>query len=928
MIRFMVRATRTTWYGLWTVALLIGLPWALVRFVGWPLPHRVPTAEQIAEWLDNPLETQRAIKLGAVLIWLIWAFFVLAVAVEIHRRVRAPRIHLTTPMQGIAASLVGATVAALSGGTAHAAPPAEPTDTAVAAIPHPDDVHHTAPPAGASEAVYVVARGDWLGAIAERFLGRADAYPRLQTLNTDLEARDPRFPDHIEPGWRLRLPADAHDRGVLHHATGHIVAARPTHVDDGDATPVAPTERPAATTTQPTPTSELVDSGEPHQEGDDELDAVVGNHTGAMAGAGLLASLLFAVLTAERRRQRSFFLAGQEPPRPRDGRAERELRAARQPADVERLDAALRDLGHGLSGRDAPNITGVRLVGADVQVLLAEPDEDPPEPWLDEGTQWALPGYVQPPATDHPATLLPLLVTIGSRAGRHLLIDLERLATLTVTGHPGKTRELLRHIVCELACATWTQDTTVLMVGFGGEAALLTDVSPDRIHAIASTAEAAASIRSQLSQSSDGSPLVLVVADCDRADLPVLEVLHKELVAAGRCRTAVVASIVDGTPFTDAVLAVSEAGQLRANVPGLRLTTDAASMPADLLEPMAQVFRVARLTDPPPPRLSTPDSDPLDPAGGVLSLFDPTALAPTSPEVDWDSVVGPVTARPPHPAAAQLHEAAVDADLAAWRTADPDRPRISILGPMAAHLPGELADHRHRLYIELLLFLLTRTGHSADRAQIEDALWYGNPAGEGSIRAAIARIRKWLGPRADGGEWISEGSGPERNYRLADGVLLDWHLMLHLRDRADDRGEAGVTDYRAALELVRGVPMRDLPDRGKYRRPYTWIGDSDIAPGRIIAAITDIAHRLAAHSLDHGDTTTARWAVNQAWLADPDRGVDDLWLDLMRAEHLDGHTATQQHLLTEFLQARDAEVPEDLPSRTYNLIRALVPDAR
>jgi hypothetical protein len=358
-------------------------------------------------------------------------------------------------------------------------------------------------------------------------------------------------------------------------------------------------------------------------------------------------------------------------------------------------------------------------------------------------------------------------------------------------------------------------------------------------------------------------------------------------------------------------------------------------VPPDLLDPMAEVFRAARLTTPvPPPAVQTipdlpPWDDTIDPVQGALSLF-----IPSTPQADTPNGKGhhPSSARIPAqraPAAARVltDDSTLDDDLAAWRNVDPHRPRVALLGPITVHLPGQLADSKRRLYVEMLLYLLTRPDRSATRAQIEDALWYGNPAGEGSIRAAISRIRKWLGPRTDGTEWISEGHSPGRAYRLGDGVLLDWHLLLRLRDRGENRGETGVADYRAALELVRGVPMRDVPDHGHYRRPYTWIGDSDIAPGRLIAAITDIAHRVATHHLAIGDASTARRAVDQAWRADPDRGVDDLWLDRMKAEHLDGRTAALQRLVTEFQEAREAEVLEDLPPRNYDLIRTLLPAA-
>jgi hypothetical protein len=136
-----------------------------------------------------------------------------------------------------------------------------------------------------------------------------------------------------------------------------------------------------------------------------------------------------------------------------------------------------------------------------------------------------------------------------------------------------------------------------------------------------------------------------------------------------------------------------------------------------------------------------------------------------------------------------------------------------------------------------------------------------------------------------------------------------------------------VADLRAALNLVRGVPLAGRPDKGVYRRPYTWIGDSDIAPDRITATIAGIAHQLAQHHLALGDPATAIWAVDRAWLADPHRGYDDLWHDRMHAEHQAGNTITLEHLVREYLEANDAEVPEDLPTAIYNRIRAVLPAA-
>jgi len=920
-----VRITRALWYGAMSVAFVVGVPWALVALVGSPLPHQVPDAVQLRDWIDHPFTGTRPWRAASLVVWLVWATVVYLLGAALLRHIgrrRRARLQIR-PIEAIAAGIVGATTAVVSTATAHGAQPTTTDAGPPAPSPSTATSHRPAAAAAESEPSYMVQHDDWLSAIAARFLGDRDAYPRLVELNPQLAVRGP---NHIEPGWRLRLPADAVDHGIRVHATGPFT---PATVTQPASTPAPPTV-PAPNPTQPPPSDTSDDSTDEHlddgDDGDGAPDYEVSHSNGALAGAGLLSALLFAMLMAERRRQRTWLAAGEEPPRPRSGRAERELRAAQQPADVERLDAALRDLNARLAGRPRPDIVGVRLVGGDVHVLLAQAAPDAPAPWLDEGTQWALPAYLEPADVDQQPPLLPLLVTVGSRAGRHLLIDLHRLGTLSITGDPATGRDLLRHLVCELACAAWSTDVTVVLVGFGDEATLIADIAPDRVHAVPTVADVATHLTTALDADPNGRSVVLAAARLDpttRAILANINTVHGG-------RVTIVAFAGDIPPIGAATIHASADGPITVDIPGLRLTTDAAYVPVDMLEPMAQVFRVARLTRP----ADTPDSGHDD----VLAVFDPNALEPDLPTPDdrpdaygaqpsaqdnhrAEDVVGPIAtvgriSDEPDPT--------LDEDLAAWQRADPTRPRLGILGPILIHLPGELTDTRHRFLTELLLYLLTRPNRSASRAEIEDALWYGNPAPAGSLRTSIVRLRRWLGPRDDGLPWIPDGT-PGGVYRLTDGVLLDWHLLLRLRERANRRGDAGHTDRQAALTLIRGVPMRDRPETSRYRRPYTWIGDSDINPGRIIATITDLAHQLATYSLEVGDTTTARWAVRQAWLADPDRTYDDLWLDHLHADHQDGQHAAVAQLLHELCEHRGAEVPEDLPPQLYTRLRDFIP---
>ena len=88
----------------------------------------------------------------------------------------------------------------------------------------------------------------------------------------------------------------------------------------------------------------------------------------------------------------------------------------------------------------------------------------------------------------------------------------------------------------------------------------------------------------------------------------------------------------------------------------------------------------------------------------------------------------------------------------------------------------------------------------------------------------------------------------------------------------------------------------------------------------MLAVTIDTAHRLAQLRLSDGDTVGGRWAIDQAWTADPER-IDDLpWIDLIDAEQIDGNRAAMHHLRDELVAFRGGEVPEDLAPQTFKAI--------
>jgi hypothetical protein len=352
-------------------------------------------------------------------------------------------------------------------------------------------------------------------------------------------------------------------------------------------------------------------------------------------------------------------------------------------------------------------------------------------------------------------------------------------------------------------------------------------------------------------------------------------------------------------------ITVTPDGVVHVRLPFLRASLAAAALPVAELTPLAEAVRAARAAPAVPvPPAPEPDrwAAGTDAAGAVREL--PPATRP-EPEPDPE----------------------LDADLAAWQAADPTRPRIGILGPVSVAAPGPAPETRRRLHAELIVFLAQRAGHGADAEQIDAALWPDTRITGTARQLVISRARRWLGSGPDGAPWLPD-VGPDLAYRLADGYLLDWHLFRRLRSRGQRRGAAGTEDLRAALRLVAGVPLAgaDRPRTPGTRNPYPWLGESGIHPELLVAAIVDTGHELADRCLAAGDPDGARWAVRQVWLADPDRGYDQPWQDLLRAEHADGQSGQLRAVLAELMELREAEAPEDLAPDTYRLVSCWPPN--
>ncbi|KAB1932579.1 LysM peptidoglycan-binding domain-containing protein [Micromonospora sp. ALFpr18c] len=226
-------------------ALLAGAPVALIAFAGNPLPDHLPTISEVGTALTSRDDGQLFLRALALAGWFGWATFAFSVLVELGAqtlRRPAPKLPGMSRQQKAAAALVGsvalilaASPAAASAAAVYAGPTYAPPGTpAVSTVAAPTRAAATP---DTTAQVYRVARGDYLGEVAERYLDEFGDYRRLAELNRLDD------PDRIHPGQLLRLPTEAADQGKRPHATGRLVS-RPTP-------PKPPAPRPAPERTAP-----------------------------------------------------------------------------------------------------------------------------------------------------------------------------------------------------------------------------------------------------------------------------------------------------------------------------------------------------------------------------------------------------------------------------------------------------------------------------------------------------------------------------------------------------------------------------------------------------------------------------------------------------------------------------------------------------
>lgn len=844
-------------------------------------------------------------------------------------------------------------------------------------------------------------------------------------------------PDDIRPGWTVQIPiastattTPTTTPPVTPPVTSTPPAPTPP-VTPPVTTPAAPSTTPATpSTTAPSSPATPAVSATPsapaatpaHQQPAAARPAVSASRSVdlpmvAFAGGGvLLAGVSLAAMIRYRRRQFRWRGAGRTigATPPSLVNVERQLLSAGSAgiADVTWLNEALRSLVHALAAHDdarLPDVVAARMTSEVLELVLTNAQPNPPAPWVadETATRWVISREdtlpYDPADRQYHFAPFPTLASVGyTTKGEHWLLDLERVAAMSLSGDPERCLNLARFLAAELAHNAWSEMLQVTLVGFGREMA---EINPDRLTYTEDFTKAIASLHHQLDSVHDvldgaevdlltgrlhdvmgdaWAPHVLLIAPHLAEDTVGLDELLSAM-REQRSRTAVALVLADDPDHADGTrwqLTIDEQGTLR--IPALDVELIAQQIPADEAADLAQLLALAATTqDRPVP--ASPGQKPwevyADAAGGLRrevltdidrdldadldadlgATFDPKPtqqrqapletvvaggaadipvlhLAESSPWMTNSVLPLPKRTYLEHTAATEddvdalaprvteeirrrIEDAdpGLDADLAAWRDPECTRPKVQLLGPVVVTAQGPLPTQSPRLAwnTEVVAYLATRpTGVSAERFGTD--LWPGEPdiAGKTKIRQAVMIVRKWLGEDPDGKEYLPKGTttsatGGMARYEIVD-ALVDAELFRRLRLRGLARGADGIADLWAALELVIGIPF-------DVRRPggYSWLAENPL-DHYLSGMIADTANTVATHHLGAGEPERAAAAAQVALRAGSSE--DTPLMNLMTACDALGNWAEGDAYLQRIMANHDAEVEEDLPPHTYQII--------
>lgn len=618
-------------------------------------------------------------------------------------------------LTGAVAAMLTIAPAATMAGTATAAPAPTTTATTQSATVTTQAPTTMATPTKASTnaskapsvAPVVVKPGDTLWQIADDELGDPTRYPEIAQRNKIDN------PDLINVGQRLSIPQPSTSTTT----TKDTAAAPASSVekDTGDASqdkpappaasPAAPSSQDAPTATAPTDTGASAPFGgtgptdastaskaapqaadrsgatsppaspqtgpstpaaAPAEAGD--ADGSVVPLVAGVGGLSLLAAAGAITLLSRRREQQSRRRQpGQRAatPPPASAAVETALTAGQSPLAVTDLDAALRTLSALTTLEDGPDtvpaVRAARITDDVIELYLVDDDATLPAPFTSAGDgAWLLQRQDRDQLLDHADALAyappcPALVSIGRDDEDGLLmLNLEQVGTLGISGTPQLTREIMTALAIELIGAEWADSTRVTLVGMLPELvdALESDraLYADTLDQVLGGMEYAAEVHRAALTSSDLDDIDQARSQGvhDEAWTPHLVLVDAELTDKQRERLdslvqtlprVAVAAITGTTQIGEWTLHTRQlpTGDVVSDLDPIGITVVPQRLSQDVYEATLDLYRSADAPDVPGPDWAQSITDGSAPDLDTIPIPEPTDDAHDVDDIDTDS---------------------------------------------------------------------------------------------------------------------------------------------------------------------------------------------------------------------------------------------------------------------------------------------------
>lgn len=484
-----------------------------------------------------------------------------------------------------------------------------------------------------------------------------------------------------------------------------------------------------------------------------------------------------------------------------------------------------------------------------IELLWTAANPKPPAPWQADHNGWTWTLAYDPDApidNSHRPSAIPSLVTIGSRDGNQLLLNLEAVGTLSVSGTDQSAASFVRSVVAELSVGDIVGDAYVVACGvdLGGLEGLdrvqFRDIDDTKAKLAAAVEASNSYLRdysfptafaTRLGGDATGRETTVVAvdgADVDRFETDVQPGLSVSLVCTG----------------------LDHGGSC------VRIGDDGKAV----LEPHGIDF--------------TPACLPLQTVDCIEELFSDAEPAHVEPTAQPRLIPKPV---PAHDERAD-HLGCNEDD---WQLPDP-AVLVRVLGA-----PEVVGSELGRIETSIIVYLACHGGKRRDD-QVINAVWNGRLVEPKTLWNKISKIRSVLGV-----DLVPARPPNSPNVVVSDRVMTDVEILRRLQARTEQVAEAeGLDLLLHGLDLIDGVPF----DSAEYDWSYE-TQDHATACETVEAA----ALRCVELAMNLGDLVAARHAVTQGLRALPLN--EPLYRARMRIEAAGGNTDGVRNALVELTTA-------------------------